>query len=253
MLLYLAADPSHLAAVRSHGCRLAHAAYGVGRDSRLVSSLPPDVRGGLLLLTDHSAPAQFNPELLCKDVLQEFSRRGFSGVVLDFEGGVSGPLAALTRSLDEQLFRRGLRLCVPESWAAYAGRGTVLICSALSGGSLRERLEQAKARFSPRPAALDCQRLAMDFLLPSPNGEGMPLSREQLSRMREGHSVYFSEELCARYFTYATRTHTHFVLFDDADTIRRKIRLAEELGYEAAFLMLPETEDLLPELFPAKE
>jgi hypothetical protein len=205
------------------------------------------------MLSDSAAPTPLQPEVLCRDVLQECSRRGFSGVVLDFEGPLDASRAPLIRLLDRQLARFRLRLYVPERLGACADRAAVLICSALSGGSLRDRLERAAARFSPRPMALDCQRLAMDFLLPSPNGEGLPLSREQLSRMREGHSVYFSEELCARYFTYATRTHTHFVLFDDADTIRRKIRLAEELGYEAAFLMLPETEDLLPELFPAKE
>ena len=42
----------------------------------------------------------------------------------------------------------------------------------------------------------------------------------------------------------------HFVLFDDAETLRRKIRLGRSLGCAAAFLMFPEVEDLLPSLFP---
>ena len=34
-------------------------------------------------------------------------------------------------------------------------------------------------------------------------------------------SVFFSHELCAKYFTYQRDGRAHFVLFDDADTIRR--------------------------------
>ena len=40
-----------------------------------------------------------------------------------------------------------------------------------------------------------------------------------------------------------------FILFDDADTIRRKLRLGASMGVSAAFVMYPEVEDLLPEIF----
>ena len=52
----------------------------------------------------------------------------------------------------------------------------------------------------------------------------------------------------AKYFTYTAEGGTHFVLFDDVETLRRKVRLAQELGIQKAFLMYPEVADLLPEL-----
>ena len=64
-------------------------------------------------------------------------------------------------------------------------------------------------------------------------------------------SVFFSQDLCARYFTYVRETETHFVLYDDADTLLQKIRIGGSLGIGTAFLMYPEVQDLLPKLFRA--
>ena len=52
----------------------------------------------------------------------------------------------------------------------------------------------------------------------------------------------------AKYFTYSAGNSTHFVLFDDAETLRQKVKLAQNLGIQTAFLMFPEVVDLLPEL-----
>ena len=83
-----------------------------------------------------------------------------------------------------------------------------------------------------------------------PYGCGTPLTREELLALREKHpsSVYFSRELMAKYFTYSEGNGTHFVLFDDAETLRQKVKLAQNLGIQTAFLMFPEISDLLPEL-----
>ena len=58
--------------------------------------------------------------------------------------------------------------------------------------------------------------------------------------------VYFSDELCARYFTYCVPADgAHFVLFDDGATIRKKLQVARSLGVKYALLAYPETADLL--------
>ena len=254
MQLYLAAAPDRLETVRQYTPLPAHAAYRIDPDGRLSSlSLPPNLRGGLLMLSDKDAPTSLQPELLCRDLLQECRRRSYAGVVLDF---VTHPRAAFNRMvqlLDRELSRQQRILFVPESWGCHTRSACVVICSAISGGQLRQRLAEAAARFAPRPVALDCQRLVMDFLLPAPNGEGLPLSLTRLEQLRRGRNTYYSAALCARYFTYRSGTQTHFVLFDDAETICCKVRLARELGYTAAFFMLPEVEDLLPDLFPQKK
>lgn len=93
----------------------------------------------------------------------------------------------------------------------------------------------------------------MDFSLPSPTGQGTPLTGQELARLmeREAPAVFFSPELCARYFTYTRSGETHFILFDDGETLRRKLRAAASLGCAAAFLMWPEIQDIAGTLFPA--
>lgn len=254
MQLYLATAPDRLDQARPYTSHLAHAAYRIGPDAHLTARpLPQQLRGGLMMLSDLDAPLIRQPEPLCREVVRECIYRNYSGVVLDFDSAPSADRIRLVRRLDEVLRRQNKTLFLPEAWGTYTEYAAILICTALSGGTLRARLEEAQSRFAPRPIALDCQRLAMDFLLPSPNGEGAPLTRQQLQQLQQGRPVYFSEDLCARYFTYRTRQHTHFVLFDDADTIRRKLRLAEELGITTAFVMLPEVDDLLEGLFDRKK
>ena len=229
MSVFLAVTPAEAASCRGYRVPLVHIAYAVGDGGRLLrSELPRGAQGGLLGLSDRcNGPL---PELLmlCRAILGECHAHRFGGVLADFEGGA-----------------REDRLAVPEA--------SVLICTALSGGTLRERLSDAAARYGTQRIALDCQRLAMDFVLPCRSGEGTPLTPEELSARRErcGAAVFFSEELCANYFSYTAQGRAHFVLFDTAETLRCKLRLGRERGMETAFLMYPEVSDLLPELLNA--
>lgn len=75
-----------------------------------------------------------------------------------------------------------------------------------------------------------------------------PLTAEELRRLREGKSVYFSDDLCARYFTYRSGSENHYVLFDDAQTLRKKADMAENRGIREGFFMLPEVADITGEL-----
>lgn len=127
----------------------------------------------------------------------------------------------------------------------------MLVCTALSGGSLRQRLEEAGQAFGQKRLALDLQRLRMSFPLPCPSGEGKALSGEELEEMmaQRQPSVFYSGDLCAKYFTSTQEGESRFVLFDDAGTLRRKMQLGRELGIATGLLMYPEVEDILPELF----
>ena len=145
-------------------------------------------------------------------------------------------------------------LYLPESYAGAAPGGVVLLCTAVSGGSFSQYLQEAVTQAGGAGRlALDVQRLRMDFRLPARSGEGDPLSEEALSRLmeREAPAVFFSQDLCARYFTYSQDGEAHFVLFDDADTLNQKLRLGAGLGFSAAFFMWPEIRDVAPRLFAA--
>ena len=101
---------------------------------------------------------------------------------------------------------------MPEIYAAASPETVVLLCTALSGGSLQGRLEEACAAYGAQRLALDLERLMMDFPLPCPSGEGIRLSREELAirmqyianEMRFYELVIFLEEHRSEY--------VHFIL-----------------------------------------
>ena len=246
----------HAVTARDHvraaapGRRFAHVAYRIGPgDELLRQDLPLQTRGDLMSLSDRDAPAVGDPQGLCAAVSRECSRRGYAGVVADFEDAPREDLRAFLSCLDDRMARTDRILYVPASYIAAAPGAVMLLCTAVSGGSFEERLrEAAEARGGGDRIALDVQRLRMDFRLPAPTGEGVPLDAASFARLSEGRTPFFSPDLCARYFTYMEEGEAHFVLFDDADTLGRKLRLGERYGVGAAFLQWPEVEDLAGQL-----
>lgn len=251
MQLYLAVTPDKLREAGRYTDRLAHVAYRIGQDGRLVRrDLLARTRGGLMVLGDRDCGHVRDPAALCRDVWRECGNRGYGGVLADFEQPETPDRAAFLTALSRVLARNGKWLFVPENYGPQITQASVLICTALSGGNLRQRLEESIRRFGRGRVALDLQRLRMSFPLPCPSGEGEPLSGQELTALLEKkqQSVFYSSDLCAKYFTDTDSSGSRFVLFDDADTLRRKLHLGQELGIAATFLMYPEVEDLLPEL-----
>ena len=254
MQIYLAATPEAAREAAQYCRTLAHVAYRIGPDSTLLrQSVLLQGRGGLLSVSDRDAPKIGDPEALCAAVLRECGRRGYGGAVLDFEETPRRDRLDFAGRLGAALAGTRRTLYLPESYAA-ASRGAVtLVCTAISGGNLSQRLQEAVSRAgSAERLALDVQRLCMDFRLPARSGEGEPLALEAFHRLmeREKPSVFFSRDLCARYFTYMQNGEAHFVLFDDADTLSQKLRLGTGMGIPAAFFMWPEIQDIAPKLFP---
>jgi len=251
----LAVTPDKLREAARFTDRLAHVAYRVGRDGRLTrQNLLARTRGGLMVLGDQDCGTIRDVAALCRDVWRECGNRGYGGVLADFEQSIAEDRVKFLDALSGILARNKRMLFVPESYGGQVPQAEVMICTALSGGNLRHRLEECSQRFGRGRIALDLQRLRMSFPLPCPSGEGAPLSGAELAEMleRKGKSVFYSNDLCAKYFTFTDSGNSRFVMFDDADTIRWKLRLGQEVGVNHAFLMFPETEDLLPELFSQK-
>ncbi len=252
MQIYLAVTPAEAQEAARFRCSLAHVAYCIGPDSTLLrQNLLLQTRGGLLSVTDRDAPFIASPEQLAAAALRECGRRGYGGVLLDFEQPPAPDRLAFAQALAKRLAPRPLY--VPEGYASVPG-AVSLVCTALSGGSFVQYLQEtAAARGGPGTLALDVQRLRMDFPLPARSGEGSPLSQQEFQALmdRESPAVFFSQDLCARYFTYTRDGETHFVLFDDAETLQQKLRAGSAMGFSAAFLMYPEVRDLLPRLFPS--
>lgn len=236
---FIALPPQQLRTLHSWDLTPAHLAYRIGRGSRLLRSSPPTpLRGGLMMVDDRGYDGLGSLLPFCRDVLHECQMRNFSGVVLDFDRRLP-PLEQIAVRLEEGLTRRGAALYVPESYGTLVPRARVLISSALSGGSLAQRLEEAGHQFGRDRVVLAVDPVREDFPLPCPTGSGDPLSREGLSELmdRRKPAIFFSRELCARYFTYMDRSgEAHFVLFDDGETIARKLEVARAAGVHTFLL-----------------
>ena len=228
-------------------------AYAVGQGGCLTrcdaTAFP---RGGLMGLSDRCTGAIPRIDTLCRTIVAECVKRGFQGVLADFETNPYSDRLSFLSRLSARLSARGMALYCPLSLPAEGAM--LLVGTGLSGGSLRALLEETACRYGAERLALDLERVMMDFPLPCPSGCGTPLTREELLALREKHpsSVYFSRELMAKYFTYSAGSGTHFVLFDDAETLRQKVKLAQNLGIQTAFLMFPEIVDRHPELCAAR-
>ena len=172
-------------------------------------------------------------------------------MVCDFEAGRLPPLEETVAQLGKECKRRNWALLVPEHYASCSPHTQVMISSALSGGSLELRLEEAQQRFGRERVVLALQRTAEDFFLPSPTGSGRPLTQQQLHQLMEERSpsVFFSRELCARYFTYMSRdSGAHFVLFDDAQTMAKKVEIARQLSIPTILGAWSDLQDAVPAL-----
>lgn len=252
MQLYLAVTPDRLDQALALTPHIAHIAYRVSEDGALLQRpLPASLRGGIMVLQCPSAVPAHRAEPLAREVLHTCICRNFSGILLTAPSAAD--ISSAARWL-QQLARQHHRcLYVPESCAQSVPEATVLLCTALSGGSLQQRLTQAVQQYAAQRIALDLQRLMMSFPLPCPSGEGHPLSLKDLRQQQQGHSVYYCDALCAHYFTQQHGGQPRFVLYDDANTLLRKMELAEKLGISQAFISWPETADLLPQLFVKKK
>lgn len=230
----------------------AYQVYRVGQGPhlfRMGGGVAP--RGGLMALDCAGCDGRGEAALLCDEIVRECAARGFQGVLCDFEQAGVPLLERSVRELGERLASRSRSLYVTEGYGHCSPHAHVLISSALSGGSLSQRLEEAAGRFGRGRLTLAVQRVAEDFFLPSPTGSGTPLSRQELEQKMEelSPSVFFSRELCARYFTYMSRENgAHFVLFDDGGTLRKKMEVAREHGIASAVAALPEVADVAEEL-----
>lgn len=253
MQVYLAVTPDLAREAAAHNRGLAHVAYRIGPGSTLLrQSLLLQTKGGLLSVSDREAPFIEEPEALCAAVLRECGRRNYTGAVLDFEEPPRPDRLAFAERLGDLLTAGRRALYLPERYAAAAQNAVVLVCTAVSGGNFTEYLRETARKYGGAGRlALDVQRLRMDFRLPARTGEGDPLSAEALGRLmeRKSPSVFFSQDLCARYFTYTVNGEAHFVLFDDAGTLHQKLKIGAALGFSAAFFMWPEVRDIAPELF----
>lgn len=248
----LACDVSEREECYALGCTLAHFGYRISASGRLLRvSHGPAARGGVLVLSDDGTGVPDLPVFL-RMLEGELTRQGFCGVFADFDS-FSPKLSALVESMDGLAARRGIALYVPELYAPQAPGAFVLTGSDVVAGSYRLRLEEQRQRYEDR-MALELVPVREDFALPS-SGQGRRMREGELDALlARGMTPYYSDELCLHYFTYVDRAHvTHFVVYDDAQSLRRKVGIAREAGIGKIFALYAELRVLAPDILIPEE
>ena len=252
MYHYLLTPPEDLAAAAELGLPIVHLAFSLGADGLLHHpALPEACRGGLMLLGTEDAPEAGRGSQAVRQVLSLCRDRRFRGVVLDAEGRPSPFLSDLIGELDRGLAQMERGFFLPEAYANFSRRAFLFLSSALSGGSLAVRLAETADNYGAERLVLALEPVAEDFPLPAPEGNGRPLTPQELEDLmgRLRPAVHFSPDLCAYYFTYLDgQRQPRLVLFDRADSLRRKMAEAEQAGIRRFFLLYPALAHLLPQL-----
>lgn len=229
--LILAANPMQETQIKADPSAVAHMAYRVEPGPKLMRlSQQMPGRGGLLYLGLDVIPPGGGLQFFLQQVVRECGARNYQGVVADL-GRSCGELAA---ALDSTLHAKGLQFYVTECHRLYAPHAKFLFSTAISGGSLRIRLTDAVRALGPDRVVPALERVAEDFIPPARTGRGKALTPEELQQLRTKwkSSVFWSPELCCRYFSYFDQGQGHIVLFDDRETLRAKLRLIGELGIQ---------------------
>lgn len=249
MNLVLIVSPDHSRQAAGYGLTLAHLAYGLGGEELYltVGDLGLQTRGGYLGLCDEVLPPAGEADRLAAQVLKECRRRRFCGVLADFEREPGERTLEILQALERALTAVGLPLLVPEPYGGALPRAKVLICSAISGGKLTDYLAQ-RAEAYPGRVVLELRRLRMAFPLPCPDGAGEPVEPGTLEEILKASPAYYSESLGCNYVTCREGEQMKFLLYDTPGTLRRKLTLAEELGYTQAVILYPEAIDLLEQM-----
>lgn len=210
--------------------------YRIGNGLTLHrSAAAGDLRGGILAIAGGTVSVSRgagNLPRFLQQVQREALYRRVRGVWLEVDAVPQEQIAPLLTALDDLLGRMKLEFWVPEWCAPSVRRGNLLISSALSGGSLRGRLEEAVSAHGAARVTLAVEPVCEDFTLPASQGAGVPLTEEAFATLRAQvrPNVFYSTELCAHYFTYLRRGVPHFVLFDTPGSIQKKLSLAGTLG-----------------------
>lgn len=204
--------------------------------------------GNYIGLGDFPTPAvTVHIKSFVEEVLHEARAAQASGVFADLE--CNTPAACqLCAALDEALAAQGVPFFVPAARAADTRYAILTVETAVSGGSLRGMVAGLQETHGAGRIAALLRPVSADFSLPAASPDGMALTpdaREAL-RARHGAQVFFSHELCAKYYTYMDAdAHGHFVLFDDESTLEEKITQLTRQSVRYFFALYPDVCDML--------
>lgn len=244
--LILVCAGADTAAAAVHGLPLLQLCLGIGRGGAISRlHLPAKLEGCYLGVSDLGLEGEISG-FCAESLADEVKKQNMCGLFADLE--TDSPAArALLGPLDERMHEAGLPLFVPLGQAEAVQHAFLVAETAISGGSLDDYFGELQQKYPHRVAA-SLRPVSADFLLPAQDSEGAPLPEEERIALQQtcGAQVFFSRELCAKYFTYMDKSQNgHFVLYDDCSTLEAKLRRLDARGVRHVFALYPDVAALL--------
>jgi len=110
----------------------------------------------------------------------------------------------------------------------------LLLTTAVTGGTYLSYIKDGIKRADGRRVGMYFERLLHEFPFPSPDGEGIAISKERFNSLKT--NVFYSWELETNYFTCKTEKGYSMVLFDDKRSFNEKLKAAQKLGITELFV-----------------
>lgn len=245
MKIYLTAPPDFVSDAARRGPVSAQG-WRIGRDLRLYRWPLPEARIALMDVDAGSFTGYGPHEALVNALICQCRRAGYRGLVPDLPRP-NERLLRFCALLDRAAARFGLELYLPERYARAAPGACVLVQAQNASGTYEERLRRLSSLYGADRLALELERVTRDFPLPCRSGLGRVLSPGETADLPPLVSR-FSPELCANTASYMKDGRAHLLLWDDADTLGRKMDAARRLGIGRMFFYYPHVEDIIEKL-----
>jgi hypothetical protein len=212
-----------------------------------IDKKKPELLGGAMII-DAQGLTGVNISSITDEILAEVFRQKATATVVNSGNANQNAVAALVAEITAKMPE--IRIFLPDTQMnAGLFRNTpsvsLLVQSAISGGSLSDSLERSVRLFGQNRIGLETDRISIDFVVPSADFAGASVP---VARLPKDRTVHFSEELAVNYLCTNDDGDRHFILFDDVASLMYKIRLAESFGVSHIFMFYPHVSDIYEEL-----
>ncbi len=245
--IYLSAPPELASEAINYG-PVSIMACEVTRGLKLTRLGPlPALRGERLVEIACHGLTGFGPqEALVENILRFCLIYGFSGVVLDLPRPTPA-LLSLSELMADRLAPRGLTLYLPEGYGGVPGKRGLLINAQSYSSPFSDRLRLLAGKYGPEKIALRLDTRPADFLLPARRSLPSRLPSPVPGGVAPDR-VFYSQCFEANYTSFRDRDRVRLVMWDDANSVRRKLEIAGNIGIHTAFLDFAENRAIIRSL-----
>ena len=243
---YIVTYPSDIKTNQSHPFPCVQMIYRIS-ESGMLQRIPSysSQNRNIMGLSDSTGLKNCDPDRLCRDVVTEYMRRGYAGIVLNIE--LENTDLDKLEKICSYLSQKKIIYFLPVELAQISADAKIIVPSSISGGSISQMLKMLTDKYSPSRICMELVRTCSDFEMPSYKPDGTAISADALNELMVTHDAqsFFSSELGCKYFTYRQDGNAHFVLYDDSEMASYKIRLAQTAGFYGVFMVYSQWSDSL--------